>query len=118
MLKLWDTPEDSWNGASDIYFEFDGLNAKCTLVYSKFNITKKIIITFIHAIYFNHYTNYLFMPDDSYECLCQIKDSRKIKELKDFNLEYPIEKFKHFVISNENDGKFEIIAENYSIEII
>lgn len=119
MIKIWNAPKESINGCSDFSFEFNGIDTQLKISYSNFGEEKHIVIKFAHTVCFKHNTNYLFMPNlDSFECLCEVKNSEWINELKKFNSEYPIEKFKHFIIDNQNDGRFEIIAETYAIENI
>ncbi len=117
VKQLWETPKESWNGCSDIEFEFDGSNAKLIISYLSNKVCKKITVNFSHTICYKHETNYLFMPNsDTYEHLSEILNSEWVKNLENFSPNFPSGDFKHFVLDNQNDGRFEIIAESYNVE--
>lgn len=117
LKQLWDAPKESWNGCSNIKFQFDGLNSELKISYLDNKVAKLKTIRFSHTLCYKHETNYMFMPTNgALECLCQVEKSEWLQKIKSFNPEVMIDNLIHFIFDNQNDGRFEIIAEKFNIE--
>lgn len=122
IKKLWETPELSWNGGSEITFQFSGLDAVLKIEYQAFETSKCVCLQFHGVRGYKHLGNYLYDcynksdPLGCFETLIEMIDSDWLKELKKRDVYHDMDSCKHYALANHNDGQFEILAEGYVIE--
>ena len=113
---LWETPEESINGASFFTLSEKGLERILTIKFGK----KKIEIHFHRTMgyKYNHhrYSHDFVKIHECYEVLIEVVDSDWIKEIYECHGKIiPCWETKHYAISNENDGVYQFIAESFEI---